>query len=668
MRFRRARIIALALSLLASSCPSRAGKAEEPEVEPLEQLQQSRHSVVKKEHKEADARKKAAAKDRPALRAKLGAAVAELKRDPGYQYVELEDILVDPAALVGRAIVVLGLAEYNSHVGYLDLASAGSPVPVDISALPAAQKTEVDATVTGDRHNFVAHAHAAVVKGRLQGSLEKGYRLAAEEIRFIPIPESVDWMRLPALLSEDRPGANADVRTMRDRLTAAIGRLKAEKTQYVEVEDLLLSRGKYSGQDIATIGMTAWQEESYLRSPYFDLTASFHESTNRIPVLMTGLELESRKELLRRQDLPHLVVVRGRVEETAGGKNYYLAAKSYEDLGDTLEDPAHILAPNLPSLAPFDGDVNGFRKKLHSGRAIPETEERAALDEFKDKLLAAIDSLKKDRRFVYAEIEDLGLEPDTYLDRAVAVVGIPLSVDAVSAMPHFSLANNPDSDHLAIPVLMSDFSADMRKEILRIGSGENIIVVRGRLRKSPDEKYYIEASGYSDLGRSQKDANHAYMALCGLLKGSTAYAGHREEPAKARQLSAVVEKLKREAGRQYVEFQALFRGPVSYAGRDISVVGLPFSGSVAPGREHFYLYGKYDSDDDIPVDASKLSLDEKKKVFKVMGEDLLVVRGQLKSSGIDGFYIEASACEDLGPFPIPHWGIPGYVTIPRIRF
>jgi hypothetical protein len=638
------------------------------DIGPIGPLTDSTEAVRRKAHQDSDARQKAADQDLPVLRARLNAAVEELKRDRRYTYLEIEDILVDPAGHAGRDISVLGLPEYNSHQGYFDLVGSRSAVPIDISGLEAQERAEVDATIVMADHDFIAHAHAAIVKGRLVGGPQKGYTLAASAVSLFPIPSSIDTLKLPALLSDAAKNAHSDVLTLRERLLAAIQGLRQDqKHRYVEVEDLLLSREKYSGQDISTIGLTSW-EEGYFRSPYFDLTASFYESKNRIPVLMTPLPLASRKELLRNEDLPHLVVIKGRITETADGKNYYLTPSEYSDLGETLDSPAHILDPDVPTLAPFSGDVKGFRKNVARGLAVPESEQRVQLDEFRDKLLAAIAALRKDRRFAYAEIEDIGLEPDAYLERDLVTIGVPRSVDAVSAMPHFEIANSPQEPRLSIPVLMSRFSADLRKEIIRVGGGENILVVRGKLKKSSDEKYYIDASGYSDLGRSQKDANSTYMPVSCLLQGSSAFGRHREDPEKKQRLQAAIADLKKDDGWRYADFKALHSRPADFAGADLATIGLPFSGAVQHGGAYFSLYESDESDDSIPVVISGLARQAQKRIFQIMGEDALVVKGRLQRNNAGEYYIEASGYSDLGPMPITGWGVPGFVVMPRIRW
>ena len=636
------------------------GQSEEYKVEPLEPLRNSREAATQKVSREVGASQKARDKALPALRAGLKASIEELKRAPRCRYLGIEDILIDPAAHADQDIATLGLAEYNSHEGYFGLVSAIAAVPVDISRMPPEERARIDSTLTYEGHNFLGHAHAAVVKGRLSGSTEKGYVVVASEVRLIPIPKSLDHLKLPSLLADNPASSPADVLTMRDRTRTALRKLRRDKSYlYVEVEDLLLSRERYSGRDIATIGMAKDALNNNFRYPYFDLTTSYHESTNRIPVLMAGLPMKSRKELLRNEDEPHLIIIRGRVEKTADDDNYHIAASGYEDLGTTSDSLAHILNPDLPALAPFDGDVKRFRKDVSVNQALPESELHDDIDRFRDKLLTTIAALKGDPRFIYAEIEDLGLAPESYLGHDVVTMGTPREVETLGAMPHFQIANSPQEEYLAIPVLMARFSPEMRKDILRV-AGEDILVVRGRLDRSADQKYYIDASGYSDLGRSQRDANHKFMPLSGLLRGSAAFDAHRDDPATTARSRAVIEAVKKKYGPKYVEFKDLFRDPATYSGRDIVLTGVPFFGGAIPGKEHFYLYRECESNDKVAVVISGLPPEERKMVFKIIGEDMLAVAGRLRSSGNQTYYIEASNCTDLGPYPIPGWGaLPG---------
>lgn len=628
---------------------------EEPEaaeVKPIGPLTHTQDAAVKDYVKTSKARHAAQAKAFDKLQKKLNAAIAELKQDKKRRYLEIEDILLDAAAYADQDIATVGRSFYCRYEGYVDLANAVSEVPVRVSALPKAEKAKIESLVlaeAGFEPDWSPH-HVLIVRGRLKGSAEQGYHIEASGFSDLGLaPEFGDIPMNDLTLSQLRSGRDTvygdNILARREKLMAVIQELEADpRYQYVDIEDLIINRDKYSGQEIATLGLPHW-ERGYVRTPYFDLMASY-SATNHIPVLMAQLPLESRKELLRNQHPSHLVVIKGQVAAAAG--NYYIAASSYTDVFQDSESPADILKPNLEPLAPFDGDVKKFRKQASFGM-VTEEELRRGMDEYRDKLLAAIAALRKDPKSTYAEIEDIGLDPGSYLDRDIVTMGVPGMVDAVGTMPHFELANKSFGE-ISIPVLMSGFSPEMKKEIVREAS-KNVVIVRGRFKRSLDQRYYIEASGYSDLGPPPSSSGSTQLYISEMLKGADAYNPHRANPAMEKKLQDAVAELKRDDSCRYVEFQDLLRSPGVLAGRDIATIGVPSLGVAKLGSPSFYLYEKWDTPDPIPVLMTRLPLQTQKGLFRIMHENMIVIKGRLLSSG-QKYYLEAADYIDLGPYPM----------------
>jgi hypothetical protein len=158
------------------------------------------------------------------------------------------------------------------------------------------------------------------------------------------------------------------------------------------------------------------------------------------------------------------------------------------------------------------------------------------------------------------------------------------------------------------------------------------------------------------------------MPVSCLLQGSSAFGRHREDPEKKQRLQAAIADLKKDDGWRYADFKALHSRPADFAGADLATIGLPFSGAVQHGGAYFSLYESDESDDSIPVVISGLARQAQKRIFQIMGEDALVVKGRLQRNNAGEYYIEASGYSDLGPMPITGWGVPGFVVMPRIRW
>ena len=627
-------------------------KPADTEVQPISPLKQRADVDTKEFQESSKARGIAQAEAFDALQKRILAAIDELKRDGKRRYLEVEDLILDGAAYADQDIATVGLTHHSRYQGYVDIVNAISAVPVRVSELPAAEKAMVEA-FAGSGEFYQAPRHAVIVKGKLKGSAAQGYHVESSACGDLGlVPEFGTFPIDDLTLSQLRRGRSKvydeNVLARREKLSAVIQELEGDgRYPYVEIEDLLINRGKYLGRDIATIGMPRW-EEGYVRTPYFDMTAGYGDSRNGIPIQMARLPLETRKELLRNQYPPHLVVIKGKVAAEAGG--YYLAASGYADVFQSRDSPDKILKPNLAPLAPFDGNVKKFRQKASYG-AVSEAERLGEIDEFRDKLLAAIAALRKDAKFAYEEIEDLGLDPAAYLERDIVTIGVPAMVDVIGSRPHFDLANKSFGE-ISMPVLMSGFSPEMKKEIVRLEI-RNVIAVRGRLKRSADQRYYLDASGYSDLGEPPpSEGTHIYIS--DMLKGREAYNSHRASPAMEKKIQDAISELKRDGRFTYVAFPDLLRSPGASEGRDIATLGVLGGGVAEETHPNFELYEKWDSYDPIPVIVSQLPLPAKKALFRIMHEDNIIIKGRLRAWGEKKYYLEATDYTDLGPFPMSH--------------
>jgi hypothetical protein len=193
----------------------------------------------------------------------------------------------------------------------------------------------------------------------------------------------------------------------------------------------------------------------------------------------------------------------------------------------------------------------------------------------------------------------------------------------------------------------------MKKEIAQAAS-KDFIAVKGRLRRSPDQRYYLEAAGYSDLGQPPPASGSVHVYVSDWVEGPGDYIPHHDTPTTRKRVRDALAAAKRDPVWRFVAFKDLLHRPAAVAGHPIATLGVPSMGVAKEADAYMSLFETWNSHDPIPVLISGLPLDAKKRLFRIMQQDDIVIRGRIRKSGEGKYYLEAAEYTDIGPYPMPH--------------
>ncbi|MCX5795734.1 MAG: hypothetical protein NTY77_09595 [Elusimicrobia bacterium] len=645
----------LLTAVLAVGAVVRLGAAEGDRLIPLGEIPPSGGPGLS-EHEPGPEELKARDQRLDAFARILRAAVQVAHREAGRRYVDIAELLLDPAPRAGQELATIGLAAFPYYGGDLSLGhdlSGAISLPVLVSEMPPAQRARIadlrrrQNPPPDDIMPSVSHPpHVLSVRGRLAGDAQSGYHLQATGFRDLGAVPPNGHHCLSDLVLGSKAMYPDDLLSMREKLLSALDELKRAGTHaFVPFADLMLDSERYLGRDVATFGAPQGVEANAQNS-YFSLRDSLGYRYS-LKVVMSGLPLQERALVLR-SGWSSLLMVQGRFARTPDGV-YYLSASSCAGMGDSdYRSSTEILAPELEPLVPFDGSIRGFRRKA-SRSVVPESELRARLDEFAESLRASVESIKNDPAHVFAEVGDIGFDPRAYMDRRLAVLGAPTEVAALDPRANLKLGSHVMGG-LRLPVSIARFPPEMRKGVLR-AEDRHVLVIRGYLRRSEDGRHFLDATGYADLGGPPAGLLKK-LSVADLMRGSAALVLPTLSAARQKVAEAKVE-LERDQARPFVDLLRLAQEPAAHLDRDVATIGVP--GQVVANTRGAYADAWSTLDPDyektLILCISPLPLQDKKELLRLASPwHALVLRGKVRAME-KGHCLELTGYEDIGPFP-----------------
>ncbi|TBR16734.1 hypothetical protein EPO15_18605 [bacterium] len=264
--------------------------------------------------------------------------------------------------------------------------------------------------------------------------------------------------------------------------------------------------------------------------------------------------------------------------------------------------------------------------------------EPSVLAERRAVLRQALSVEAADTRRKVVDVDDLALDPRSYRDAEVSVLGIPANLSDDDAF----LLGDGFGVGAQIAATAAGLPAARRAELRSLLARPRILLVRGTMREGPPAPRFkglpsrLEASDFLDLGEAQP---HVALTVSDLLRG---------KPAAARDPAAAIAALKADPAFRFSTVEDLPR----LSGQAVGFLGFPFNALADGSGSRFQVSGRWASGENVTVSMDALPLARKKELLRVMfPPHLVALKGRVTGSPAGAVRLEAADFTDLGEVP-----------------
>jgi hypothetical protein len=223
---------------------------------------------------------------------------------------------------------------------------------------------------------------------------------------------------------------------------------------------------------------------------------------------------------------------------------------------------------------------------------------------------AVVARYKKNRKYPYAPLTRLALEPERYLNKRVSTLGTPWGIQMKAAKPHFTLGDGHGVS-ARLPVDASRFTSDQKKSLMMLNNGRRVLGLFGTLSRASDGNYFISAAAFEVL---EVETHQGGVTISEVLSHPL-YDLDKDKETQITRIQAAAAKLKRGRRHPYIDLVDLIIAPRRYRNRRIAVLGVPMNFIAGEKGTHFKIADTWASRDGIDVLASDLPREQQESLF-----------------------------------------------------
>lgn len=245
------------------------------------------------------------------------------------------------------------------------------------------------------------------------------------------------------------------------------------------------------------------------------------------PILASELTRTKRVQVLERSDLEKILkelklTVSGVVEPKEAAQLGRVLGAKYVVLGSLLELKTGVAATvrlvevetsvtlsaatrTLPRelVHKVPGFIVTSHGLLGAGQHQDWMKKQAAVGR---RIRAAIERLKRDPLYEYVELDDLAVDPASYYNKRVSMVGVVTFVNTDGRMRTMRLGTGFGTGTL-VWIRIANLAKDRKKPLLKLSWPPHAIALKGQFKegllegvRDQVEPYYAEAHAYEELG------------------------------------------------------------------------------------------------------------------------------------------------------------------------